>query len=41
VLDKHVAGQTDPGYCYMFPVFFPLRIEGDQRLAYDAALDLK
>jgi hypothetical protein len=38
VLDKHATKQAI-GYCYMFPVFFPLRIEGEQRLAYDAATD--
>jgi hypothetical protein len=38
ILAKHVSGQS-AGYRYMFPVFFPLRIQGQKRIAYDARQD--
>lgn len=39
VLEREAGNESKFGYSYMFPVFFPLRIVGKDRVAYDAVQD--
>ena len=39
VVEEEAGNQGKLGYSYMYPVFFPLVIDGRKREAYDARQD--